>query len=305
MQPSDLQRFNYAVSLAQSGQKIEANNLLRELSRAYPNDTNVWLWLAFTSSDGAAARFALDRAAQTDPANPALAGARQWVQQEFPAPPVAANPTFTPATYGMSSYGSAPMPGGQVLQAQSAYNQPPLQASLRTADLLADDHKARRGWKVIVPVLTVIGFLLFLGLRIFWRMDVNPFEDTTVPPYGSSAVIKFSDEKVEEFKRGMVENAREGYTIKDVQLRTYLSNTGEQTRILNFYSKEMPDKGWRYLKQFKDGDNVALYYGKGKDNAALIMVYKIDRGSYYTLGIPEPYKPGDIVIFVFNFKMEA
>lgn len=103
MLPGDLQTFNQAVWLAQSGGKQEAHALLRQLAEAYPDNPNVLLWLAFTSDNLTQARFTLDRVALLEPSNPVLADAYNWLGQaegsarSVPVPSEPAAPIPQPA----------------------------------------------------------------------------------------------------------------------------------------------------------------------------------------------------------------
>src|SRR5205085_1640052 len=88
--PTDKQKFDQAVALAQTGRNQEAYTILGQLAPSNPDDSNILLWMAFTSSDPAKARLMLGKVAMLDPENPALPSARSWLAtQEKKAAPVA------------------------------------------------------------------------------------------------------------------------------------------------------------------------------------------------------------------------
>ena len=121
MNQQDLAQFNQAINLAQSGQKQTAYNLLSQLAKQGDNsqDSNLMLWLVFTSPNLVEAAQTLDYATRRDPNNPSLTAAREWLvterAKEFnppapvmpppqpiyqqPAPPIAQPVTQRPATW--------------------------------------------------------------------------------------------------------------------------------------------------------------------------------------------------------------
>src|SRR5690349_17805680 len=86
MTPEDTARFNKAVSLASQGETQSAYTELRALQVSYQADSNLLLWLAFTSPDPAEASRNIEYVQQTDPSNPQLQGAKNWLAARLPAP---------------------------------------------------------------------------------------------------------------------------------------------------------------------------------------------------------------------------
>ncbi len=82
MLSAELERFNQAISLAQSGSKQAARSIIVELLRSYPQDPNLLLWFAFTTADLTQAQLALVKVRVLDPANPALPEAETWLSQQ-------------------------------------------------------------------------------------------------------------------------------------------------------------------------------------------------------------------------------
>ena len=83
MNPEQMQVFNQAVQLAQSGQREQAYAELKKLSIATgAKDTSLLLWLAFTSPDIDEAETAISMAETQDPASASVMSARNWLMQE-------------------------------------------------------------------------------------------------------------------------------------------------------------------------------------------------------------------------------
>lgn len=82
MVANDLQYFQQAVEMARAGRKVEAHTILVQLAQFNPDDSNLLLWLAFTSSDLAQSRAFLERLMVLDPSNPSLSSAMDWLKSE-------------------------------------------------------------------------------------------------------------------------------------------------------------------------------------------------------------------------------
>jgi hypothetical protein len=116
MNATDLQTFNQAVGLAQSGQKQQAYQQLASLRSANPQDGGLLLWLAFTSPNLKESEAAIQELEKLDPANSSLASAKQWLATEkgkrstspLSAPPVAAAPP--PPTFQPNPFAPQPVP---------------------------------------------------------------------------------------------------------------------------------------------------------------------------------------------------
>ncbi len=81
-QPDYLTRFNQAVALNNTGRKAEAHLMLKDLLPAKPGDSNLLMWLAFTSEQMSEARGWLNKATEIDPNNPSRASAKNWLAGE-------------------------------------------------------------------------------------------------------------------------------------------------------------------------------------------------------------------------------
>ena len=82
MNPSDTEKFNQSIALANSGQKSDAYQQLLNLQQTYPNEPNLVLWLIFTAPTITEAETNLKALEQNDPANTNLVSARNWLANE-------------------------------------------------------------------------------------------------------------------------------------------------------------------------------------------------------------------------------
>ncbi len=82
MKQLDLQKFQQAQTFFQQERKAEAHVILLELSKIYPTESTIWLWLAYTSDDLIFARSYLLRVKLLDPKSVSLPGAGKWLDAE-------------------------------------------------------------------------------------------------------------------------------------------------------------------------------------------------------------------------------
>src|SRR5436190_22951695 len=80
MTPQDLQLFNNAVALAQRD-TIAAFGQFHKLSKVYPYNSNLWLWLIYTAPTLAYASHILYKLRANDPGNPHLPAAIEAVTE--------------------------------------------------------------------------------------------------------------------------------------------------------------------------------------------------------------------------------
>jgi hypothetical protein len=86
MTPEDMQRFQQAVAVAQTGQRPQAHAILDNLHRIYPQNADVLLWYAFTTDNPEVARYAVERAEFLAPGNPSVLQARAWLNTWIATP---------------------------------------------------------------------------------------------------------------------------------------------------------------------------------------------------------------------------
>jgi hypothetical protein len=119
MNTADLQVFNQAVQLANSGNKPYAYQQLKALEPNNPQDTNLLLWLAFTTSDLNESGFMASRIAAIEPANANLPSLRSWLegektkQQQAPPPPQFQQMAVPQLVY-YAQPAQPPIPGKQI-----------------------------------------------------------------------------------------------------------------------------------------------------------------------------------------------
>ena len=274
MNNAELEIFKGAVSLAQTGYKAEGHSRLKGLEGANSNDSNLLLWLAFTSGDLTTARFYLDRVSRLDPTNPSLPGAQGWLRSEeakYPQPTFATasatypapNPTSS-ATY--PSYVGAPLSSPQPRQLEplpsniSFQNSPPAQANT-----LPDWYRPERDEEgsqrrrdgllrlvvALVVVLVVVGVIaLILSLMgVFGTTAAAPAPDAIaaqgLPVYPATNRLVLTPEDQAKFNKGVNQSISQ-YTSTDYKLAMefYTIKPGEKATMQTFYDTELKKLGW-------------------------------------------------------------
>jgi len=92
MNTADLQVFNQAVQLANSGNKLQAHSQLKTLQPQNPIDPNLLMWLAFTSPSPYEAENYLNNLLMADPNNSNIPAIRGWLNEQKALMPVAPQP---------------------------------------------------------------------------------------------------------------------------------------------------------------------------------------------------------------------
>ncbi len=85
----ELEMFNWALELAESGQKTHAHHILLTLGRTNPDNSRLLLCSIFTTDNLDEARQNLNKAIQLDPDNPSITIAKIWLahrQQQIESP---------------------------------------------------------------------------------------------------------------------------------------------------------------------------------------------------------------------------
>jgi hypothetical protein len=242
MNPADLQTFREAVSLAQFGKKTEAHAIFVRLNQLYPNNFNVWLWLAFTSSDLTIARYALQTAARLEPNNPALPGAQAWLQkqerQQPPTPPV-------------------------LLSENSARNGPAASRQTISPTALPLNRPRRSGRPDFIIVGGVV-LLLVILIAVLILLNLNLDGVGEVPPPPAAHKVALSPEDQQDLLQ----------TSKNYSAFNYgfYATTEKPETLKSFYATKMKEKGWElsinggYLgsgQVYLKGDRgvIVLFYG--------------------------------------------
>jgi hypothetical protein len=306
MQPQDFDRFHQAVSLAQNGQKAAAHAQLGDLARIYPNDPNVWLWLAFTSSNGEVARVALDRVGQLDPANASLAGARQWAQHEFG---VVALPSPQPVYEPTPAYNERPaaverpaLPNAMPFQPQSEMSYAAMRES---APPVSEPQKASSG---LLKTLLVVG-AVFIGLMagiigLILLLPPITNQATSLPVFPGAVKVDFSQSYKTAYTEGFKSSVP---SATKFQVDGYLIKSGDRQRVLDFYATEMPKSGWRMPKS-GNALNVTSAGGSfktfvmGDNRAAAIILTPPTTEIRRVLSEPEKYQSGDLLLMLMDLE---
>jgi tetratricopeptide (TPR) repeat protein len=80
---SPVDKFQYAISLAKAGRKVEARDALRRVVALQPVNQAAWLWLSAVATEQAEAEAAIAQARKINPAHPSLFQAEQWLVSRF------------------------------------------------------------------------------------------------------------------------------------------------------------------------------------------------------------------------------
>lgn len=79
---TDLAAFDQVVALVQAGQRQEAYVQVKALAKMDPTNTNLLLWLAFTTPDLNQAEMAINKVVVLNPFHPSIASAWEWLASE-------------------------------------------------------------------------------------------------------------------------------------------------------------------------------------------------------------------------------
>ncbi|HXW01541.1 MAG TPA: hypothetical protein VEC93_24235, partial [Anaerolineae bacterium] len=80
---SPVDKLQYAINLAKTGQKVEARDALRRVVALQPVNQAAWLWLSAVATEQAEAEAAIAQARKINPAHPSLFQAEQWLVSRF------------------------------------------------------------------------------------------------------------------------------------------------------------------------------------------------------------------------------
>lgn len=255
MRPDDLTEFNQAVAQAQSGQKSQAHARLLSLAERYPNDTNLLLWLAFTTGDLSQARAFINKIGQLEPNNASLGSARDWLAGEeakqVPAryelpPPMAMN---TPAPMPYSSPNPQENVGSQPLAYVGSIK---MSVADHQAYQASRQPKARSGVNIVVKIVAgvVAGFvllgLLVIGLLLFVSAAYpDSFEAQGLPVYKTARHLPLSSKDKSQVSQAFSQGfAAKGGTTKVVNFEIYIVPMAERKTVHKFYETELKKLGW-------------------------------------------------------------
>ncbi len=281
MNPTDLQMFNSAVVLAQSGNTAAAHASLLTLNQRYPDESNVLLWLAFTSSNLKEARAALEKVARNDAANPALPSAQSWLAgqeaTQVQAQPVfqavaVAEPAYATATAATPS--SAPAQSWSVRDnttsgpmASSTFSKGDNDASSEAQEAELSNYgsaPAEKGSRWVG--IAFVGCILFIGVGLIAGvlMVLGSLSDVgDMPAPASSRKIDIDTKSLGSLGQGL--------NFNDTKYGIF-ATAEKATSLSGFYSAKMSDKGWTTAANMTFSPMSLQYYTKG-DRVAVVLVY--------------------------------
>ncbi|MEI7554339.1 hypothetical protein [Candidatus Chlorohelix sp.] len=290
MSPQDLEQFNDAISLAQVGRKTEAFSLLTTLLERNPNDANIMLWMAFTSTNFTLSQSMLDRVAQVEPSNPNLAGARSWLdslvsasvatntaEEVAQAAPVAPSPEAQPKT------AAAATPAISASTEQPAKKQK-LNLLFSTAFIFIV--------VVVIGIALVILFTFFIGDRLAAQ---------GLPVYSNATRLdlKSNDRDVLDGSIKVLTSMTNG-AINNVQVEVYRVKRSELNAALKYYDTELKKNGWSSTTANRAINTNGYAYSKDNNK-----MFTVSSGTAVPTS-PENYniKPDDAVLTVMYMEVD-
>ena len=247
MNQPDKQKLKQAQSLLQQGRKAQAHAALLDLSKSNPDESLVWLWLAYTSDDLIYAGSYLQRVKRLDPHNEVLPDAEEWLAHEEARRYSTGGATHKPA-----------MPLDEALnqiQARPRPKETRLQHARRTGKFpdpsteLANRKKPRRRNRAGI-ITSLLFLLIFLGLGAFVayliannRTNPDTLRQAGLPVYPGAIRLTLTaqdrDTLIKSYGASQPENAR------DLEFEFYRLNKSEQYTALTYYDTEMRKLGWQ------------------------------------------------------------
>lgn len=194
---ADQETMKRAATLAQAGERATAYAIFQQLRQTNPNDLNVLLWLAFTSSDLNEARQMVEEASRLDRFSPSVDNARKWLAQQtqyqqsgWPTPIAGSYPPPIPIPvpgFGAGA-GYPPPTAGRTkpLLPTWAYVLMFIFATPVWVILMFVDKKVSKGAKVSAGIVAALIMLFYVALIAFVIADEVGPEDIK---FGSSYQI--------------------------------------------------------------------------------------------------------------------
>ncbi len=242
MNSNELTRFNQAIALSQAGQKPQAYAILSELSGNYPGDTNILLWMAFSSDNLGESRLLLDQVARLDPQNTTLPGAREWLAEEEKTRPKIATAVAT---------------------------EPP-QAKIGETEIPKPAEEPKTKSPLLYNLLLGFGAFLVVGALVLILINTIFVGDKLaaqgLPVYKNATRIELKD-KDKEFIDSVFNlfTSMSLGTIKNVQYEVYKVKRNEVNALLKYYDTELKKMGWTSGKSNKlELSSKDLSYAKDK-----------------------------------------
>ncbi len=277
MNPNDLARFNQAIALSQAGKKPKAYSLLAQLAQAYPTDSNILLWMAFSSSDLRESRQLLDRVAQLDPQNATLPGAKEWLAQEeqkqavvvatvvaAPALPVPAPAAEKKSWRDSGESTELPKPNPTAAATPDGVVPKPPEEPKEKASWLFSSAAILGGIVILAVILVVLFSTIFLGDKLAAK---------GVPVYANSSRLELeqSDKDLMDAYTKLMGASTAG-VVKDTSIEIYKVKKTELSKAVQYYNSELKNKGWEGRSISANGISGKVY---AKDNSKILALYSV------------------------------
>lgn len=303
MTPTDKQKFDQAVALAQAGRNQEAYNILGQLAPSNPDDSNIMLWMAFTASDPAKARLMLGKVAMLDPDNPALPGARNWLaaQEKKLTPVAAAKPVVAAATAAQTSPEPAttPAPAARLKPEVEVSTPKPKAAPAKKPKTRSQSRNARalRLGLMLGGGLIVV-FLIYLGLLLIGLIGGVNTDSLEVPSYTGGTRLDLGKTDQDGVIGGL--NLKSSSFTNRVSFDTYVIKNNDKNKALDFYNNEMKNRGWLVSPRF----NSPTLSREAFLKASRTVVVGLTSGTNLPPSVLSKMKPDESLLIVIVTQLE-
>lgn len=275
-------RLNRAIALAQAGSKTQAYQDLKGLAKeSGAKDSNLLLWLAFTSPDLEEAETAINMAEGQDFANPNIDAARQWLRKEKQkafaatvsefkgqATPFNLRQVPNPASAQPPHNFAGPFnPDFPTNRPEAAFNPAAPRVTRKSRLNLVTILSGALG--VMVVALVVLGILYFTSKNT----DQSIFEQAGLATFPGLQKLELSQKSKDQLAALYANPELAKNNIKFTKLEFYkLSSGNSATDFNNFLKADFLKKGW--MVQSLPGQISgfqAIIYG-AKDNRYIMMM---------------------------------
>lgn len=276
MSQRDLQKLNQAIILIRSLRKYEAFEILAELVKKYPEESNLWLWMAYASETSTQAQQALQRATQLNPTNPALAAAWEWYDSQF---------SFSRAM---------PTPGaGATNPTQPEFENLP-------------DYSTKSRKLPLLQLGLALGVILLItaGLFMLTTAIMGKAHQETVPGYPGA----FKAELPEFFQKMLESQAQsKNSDIKTYSATFYYINSSEQPKVIAHYSRAFKERNWKASQEFNGSmigqKGLIKVFAEPASGQTAMLVFSPKDKSTIDLSLNQP--PGDMLLVVLELTLEG
>ena len=266
MNSTDLQHINHAIGQAQSGQKATAYATLSQYLATYPNEPNLLLWLTFTAPNTAQSRSYLEKLARLDPANSALASARNWLAKQESQPVSLPAVAPTPAPAARPAPPAEKRPATDDLHGQMGVKSS--RKAARPARSSSSDERSRQWvyWAVgLLTILVIVAAVLLVALNGSSDTVFDPSAHGTpkasdkdriaplgIPVYPNSERLYLSDSDRNRLNADAINNLKDTGAAKSlsylyIELYAVKADTDTSGAVYQFYDLELSKRGWGFV----------------------------------------------------------